>query len=358
MQGRTTRTLIALAGTAAAAAVLAMPGPASANAEGTAQNYEVGLFGDMPYGDYGRAHHPAVIADMNAHNLAFSIFDGDTKNGSEPCYADVDGSAAAAGKPDVYTYALDLFGRFSRPVVYLPGDNEWTDCDRTKITPNFDADGRLAYLRKLSYPTDQSLGRRTMTLTRQSAAYPENVRWTAGPVTYIGLNIPGSDNNWAPDSGKEGDPAKAHAEYTARNAANLAWLDSSFAAAKKAGSKGVMISIQADMWDPTADSLAHYADTKTALARLAIDFGKPIALVNGDSHSFEMDKPLTDAATTNAAGLAGANVIETFTRVTTFGEAQNHWVSATVDARDPNVFTFHPHLIRANLPTYTAPPAS
>ncbi len=62
------------------------------------------------------------------------------------------------------------------------------------------------------------------------------------------------------------------------------------------------------------------------------------------------------AATTNAAGLAGPNVIENFTRVTTFGEAQNHWVSATIDANDPNVFTFHQHLVTANLPTYTAPP--
>ena len=104
-----------------------------------------------------------------------------------------------------------------------------------------------------------------------------------------------------------------------------------------------------------ADKVGRYADTKAALARLTIDFGRPVVLVNGDSHSFETDKPLTDAATTNAAGEDGPNVIENFTRVTTFGEFQNHWVSATVDPSDPNVFSFHQHLVEENLPSYVAP---
>ncbi len=246
-------------------------------------------------------------------------------------------------------------------MVVVPGDNEWTDCDRTKIDPNFDANGRLAYERQVFYPTDQSLGERTLTLTRQSENYPENVRWAAGQVTNIGLNVPGSDNNWvdpARDGTSEGPAAESHREYRARNRANLAWLDASFAAARQADSKAVMIVLQADMWDPEAaaeDALAHYEDTKSELARLVIDFRKPVVLVNGDSHSFEMDKPLTDAATTNAAGDDGPNVIENFTRVTTFGEAQLHWVSATIDPKDPNVFSFHQHIVDANVPTYTPP---
>jgi hypothetical protein len=30
-------------------------------------------------------------------------------------------------------------------------------------------------------------------------------------------------------------------------------------------------------------------------------------------------------------------------------------VSATVDPKDPNVFTFHQHVIAANVPTYVKP---
>jgi hypothetical protein len=329
--------------------------------------YQVGLFGDMPYGAYGREKYPRVIADMNHTDLAFSIFDGDTKNGSEPCYADAhpaaptsvtpDLAVADSTHPDVYRYALSLFDRFRDPVVYVPGDNEWTDCDRPSTLNGAisDSDDRLAYLRRLSYPTDRSLGQRTIRLIRQSPAFPENVRWSKGPVTFIALNIPGSDNNFA-DGGKNGPAAQGQAEYAARNAANLQWLREGFAAATADHSAGVMIVIQADMWDPSA-TLTHFADTKAELARQTIAFTGRVILVNGDSHSFETDKPLTDAATTNAAGATGANVIENFTRVTTFGEFQNHWVSATIDAHDPNVFRFEQHLIKANLPTYTTPPA-
>ncbi|MDQ2791608.1 MAG: hypothetical protein M3Y73_18625 [Actinomycetota bacterium] len=302
---------------------------------------------------------------MNRTNLAFSVFDGDSKNGSEPCYADphppAPGSVtpemavADATHPDIYKYALRLFGRFRDPAVYLPGDNDWTDCDRpaTKDGKVSDSTDRLAYERALYYPTDRSLGQHTIPQIRQSTAYPENVRWSRGPVTFIGLNIPGSDNNFA-DGGKNGPAAQGQAEYAARNAANLEWLRAGFAAAKEAHSKGVMIVIQADMWDPTA-TVTHFADTKAELARQSIAFDDQVVLVNGDSHSFEMDKPLTDATTTNAAGSAGPNVIENFTRVTTFGDVQNHWVSATIDAKDPNVFTFHQHLVTANLPTYLPP---
>jgi len=363
-----TRRALALAGTAAVCAATSIPlaavaGPGSAAPAKTPQTYEVGLFGDMPYGDYGRAHYPAVLRSMNSADLAFSVFDGDIKNGKEPCYATFDGSAQAAGQPDVYRYALARFNRLKAPVVVTPGDNEWTDCDRTSIDPHFDANGRLAYERRLFYPTNQSLGQHTMTLTRQSKAYPENTRWQRGRVTYLTLNIPGSDNNWVNpyrDGDSQGPAAESHREYRARNKANLAWLDASFAAAKQANSQAVMIVIQADMWDPYAaadNALGHYADTKAELARLVIDYRKPVVLVNGDSHSFEVDKPLADASTTNASGGDGPNVIENFTRVTTFGDYQNHWASATIDPKDPNVFSFHQHIVAANVPEYTPPAA-
>jgi hypothetical protein len=377
MRKRTSIALLAAGATLALSATITVVVPSIAGAAGAddrggvqhsggeGQRYEVGLFGDMPYGDYGRAHYPALIADMNRQKVAFSVFDGDSKNGSEPCYADPhpenpanptpDLAVADAAHPDVYKYALNLFGQFRDPVVYLPGDNDWTDCDRPSTIGGLvsDSNDRLAYERGLFYPTNRSLGQHTITLTRQSDAYPENVRWAKGPVTYLGLNIPGSDNNFA-DGGKNGPAAEGQAEYAARNAANLQWLRAGFAAAKAAHSKAVMIVIQADMWDPTA-TLTHYADTRRELFTQTTAFDGQVVLVNGDSHSFEVDKPLTDYATTNAAGLPGANVVQNFTRVTTFGEVQNHWVSVTIDANDPDVFTFHQHIVAANVPVYTPP---
>ena len=326
------------------------------------RSYDIGLFGDMPYGDLGRAQYPALLGSMNRQRLAFAVHDGDIKSGSSPCWADVDGSAQAAGQPDVYLAARDAFDSLRAPLVFTPGDNEWTDCDRTKIDPAFDSSGRLAYERQVFFSTDRSLGQRTIAQERQDG-YPENARWSRGGVTYLTLNVTGSDNNWIDpqrDGTKEGPAEQAQAEYTARNAANLAWMSEAFRAAAHDRSAAVMLFMQADMWDPeavAAGKTAHFQDTKDQLARLAIAFGKPVVLVNGDSHRFVVDKPLLDAAPTNAGGDDGGNTILNVTRVTTFGEAESHWVKATVDVRDPDVFTFRQQIVPGNVPTYTPPAA-
>lgn len=321
----------------AALTVSLVVGVAAANATGRTgdhhenSSYEIGLIGDMPYGDTGRAQFPGVIADMNAHQLAFSTFDGDIKNGKERC------------DQPIYDAAVHNFSTFTDPLVYVPGDNEWTDCDRPS-NGGYDASERLALVRHTLASAPTSFGRRTIGLKRQPG-YPENVRWQHGQVTYAGVNVPGSDNN-APQFDATGTQTDGDlAEYTGRNAANLAWLDETFAAAKAAHSVAVMVVVQADMWS-AADPTAHFADTKKELARLSIGFTGQVVLVNGDSHYLQIDKPLTDAA---------GNTIANFTRVQTFGSDQNHWVSASVDPRDPNVFTFHPHIVAANVPTYVAP---
>lgn len=378
------RTTVGIAATCALSLAAVLTGSAVAegkdrpadDAKNGKKAFTFAAFGDQPYGALGRANFPNVLSAINGADPAFTVFDGDTKNGSEPCYADPhaqrlltpdsftpEGAVAdGATKLDVYKSALDNFGKLKNPLVYVPGDNEWTDCDRTKLVPKEQSDSfdRLEYLRGLSYPTDQSLGQQTMPLVRQSQSYPENTRWQYGPVTFVTLNIPGSNNNWlagTPDTQPEGPVKEAQAEYTARNAANLDWIHAAFAKARANGSKGVVLTIQADMWDPAAGAagLDHYADTKKALFQETTSFDGQVLLINGDSHSFTVDKPLTDYAKTNAGGKAGANVIESFTRLTTFGEFQDHWVSVDVDPKDPQLFDLHQHVIAANVPAYTPP---
>jgi hypothetical protein len=330
---------IRIAGAALAAVALGAvaTGTASAYASPGADghrtgSYEIGLIGDMPYGETGRAQWPSVIKEINDSDVAFTTFDGDLKNGQERC------------DQPFYDQALKDYNSFERPLVYVPGDNEWTDCDRASAG-GYNPTERLALVRKMFASTPQSLGRHKLTLTRQSAQFPENVRWTYGGVTYAGLNVTGSDNN-APQfdaSGKQIDGDQA--EYTARNTADLEWLDKTFAAAKAAHSAAVMVVVQANMW-ATDDPTPHFADTKRKLAQLSIGFPGQVVLVNGDSHFLNIDKPLKDA---------NGSTIENVTRVQTFGSDQNHWVSATVDPRSPEVFTFHQHIVKANLPKYVSP---
>jgi hypothetical protein len=76
-----------------------------------------------------------------------------------------------------------------------------------------------------------------------------------------------------------------------------------------------------------------------ALRDETIGFHGQVALVHGDSHYFKVDKPLNGP---------GGGVLANFTRVETFGARNTHWVSATIDVHDPNLFIFEPRIVAAN----------
>ena len=55
---------------------------------------------------------------MEREELAFVVHDGDLKSGSSLC------------SDEVLRDMLDVFQASKTPLVYVPGDNEWTDCHR------------------------------------------------------------------------------------------------------------------------------------------------------------------------------------------------------------------------------------
>ena len=77
-----------LAGSAAFAETGDRPADDKSNSKKSFRFAAFGAFGDRPYGALGRGNYPRVLADINSASPAFTVFDGDTKNGSEPCYAD------------------------------------------------------------------------------------------------------------------------------------------------------------------------------------------------------------------------------------------------------------------------------
>ena len=316
--------------------------------------YSIALWGDMPYNALGKSQYPALLADINAHHVEFGVFDGDLKAGGD----------GACSDDNLYNPALVDFALLERPAVLLPGDNDWTDCwgRYGPGTGGFDPIERLNHERLLFWSTPFSLGQHTMRLTRQSsegegegeggavAQYSENVRWTRGPVVYIGANVQGSNDNF-PYPGVDGESRsdaeieRMRAEERARKAAVLAWLDQGFQHAKTIGAKGVMVIWQADpnfnneQHLPDVRSYDAFADYVEALRQHTLAFPGQVVLVHGDSHYFKMDKPLN-----NDAG----GVLANFTRVETFGARNTHWVSATIDAHNSNVFTFEPRMVPAN----------
>jgi hypothetical protein len=90
--------------------------------------YGVGLWGDLPYSDVqAQTGVPNLIADMNSQDVQFSVHDGDLKAGNG-----TPGSVTRTiCSPALYDQALHFFNSLKAPAVFTPGDNDWTDCDRS-----------------------------------------------------------------------------------------------------------------------------------------------------------------------------------------------------------------------------------
>jgi hypothetical protein len=364
----------------AAAALLALGAGIAVGSNGTSNKktfeYAIGLWGDLPYSDAQAAKIPSLIDDMNRQQLAFSVNDGDLKQGSGPC-------------PDsLYQRAFDWFNELEGAAMFTPGDNDWTDCDRPNPgvgAPQWDSRERLDFERAKFFSTDRSLGTQPMTQEVQTAkeclnandelvSCVENRRWEYKGVMYATFNVQGSCNNLCDatrqHTGSTGDPP----EWAARNQADLDWLNETFAEAAQHGDAAIMLISQADPGFDATDSTRGPKRTATSLVEtdgqpdgffqwlttlrdLVIGYGKPVAYVHGDSHYFRVDKPLLDRS---------GKRVDNFTRVETFGDNQTPagntndvmWVKALVDPQSRDVFAFQPEIIPENWSATAGQPSS
>ena len=314
---------------------------------------KIALWGDEFYNDDPATKASMVeqtVASMNSHHVDFTIFAGDTKNGSSLCTDEAIGQ-------DVE----DIFNRLKAPTLYSLGDNEWTDCHRTS-NGSYDPLERLAYLRSFFFDKDTTQGRRPIRVERQGAlgeAYSENSRFVRNDVEFVAVHVPGSNNNLVATESQctkksdrtQADCDAATAEYVARNEKNVEWLHGSFAKARAKGLAGILIDIQADIYFPvelsdggyaesflpTLDANNGYTDFFNALVEETHDFDGQVVLVHGDSHYFKMDKAMVDE---------DGRITPNFTRIEVFGSEDNSWVEMTVDPSSENVFSFQPVVLK------------
>ena len=288
--------------------------------------WDFALIGDIPYTDAAVTNDfPNMIRELNRASLAFVVHDGDIKAGAAPC------------TDALFETRLAQFQTIRHPLFYVPGDNEWTDCNKTAENKH-DPLERLEKLRSLFCAGEHSLGTPTLPLDRQSAggdarfaAFRENIRWERGGILFAGFNVPGGANNY-------GQP-----ESKLRLQANLAWLHETFALAGQRGSLGVMLVMQANPhYDLARTNTLRlgFNEFLDALEKETVAFGRHVVLVHGDSHYFRIDQPMV--------GSRSRRRVEHFTRVETFGNPDAHWVRATVDVADPNLFRFRPEYVRGN----------
>ena len=287
--------------------------------------FKFAVIGDYPYTAEDVPKFDRLIDAINAEAPALVLHVGDIAN--------------VACTDTALNTTLAALGRFAMPVVYTPGDNEWTDCHGAGADPL----QRLGRVRQLFFPSDQSLGRRTLTVTRQSAEYPENSRFAFGGITFVAVHQVGSGNGTG--RSPEGD-----AEATARGEAGAAWVRAAFESAVAANSKGIVVFFQAD---PNFDIYRVgvrnvHTPFLRVIEREAIRYGRPVLLVHGDTHIFRVDKPLVTST--------DGKPIENVTRLENFGAREVHWSRVTVDPSGPELFTFSPGIVAANVVAHPVPP--
>jgi hypothetical protein len=160
------------------------------------------------------------------------------------------------------------------------------------------------------------------------------------------INMPGSNNDgltWT--NGFANEPARI-LEASQRTLADIRWLNAAFGRAEEEHAKAVVIGLQADMWDPAAlvaggDGLSNYTLFVQELAALTLRFGKPVLLINGDSHVFGSDTPLADP--NSAAGkVHNTPAVPNLTRITVQGSttAPAEWTRLGIDPESSQVFSW------------------
>jgi hypothetical protein len=286
--------------------------------------FTLAVYGDSPYGlnntDTSQvALTPQFIAAVNADpDVSGVLHVGDIHSGKSYCTVDYDNQIAS------------LWSSFQDPFIYTPGDNEWSDCHKpgegggkynaATGAIDFVANGsyaqgdpaaNLALVRSTFFAKPgRTLGSGTLKVTSQANEYDrhfptdmnyvENVRWEQHDIVFVTLNIPGGSNN--DDDNWYGTPTKSQAqtdEIAQRTAADLRWLDEAFRYAEHEHARAVVIMEQADMWDLDGKDASHIANYEPFIAGIASNttsFGKPVLLLNGDSHVYRNDNPLSATA--------------------------------------------------------------
>jgi len=310
----------------------------SANPAHGQGSFEFALIGDVPYAalpGVADAKYDVLVHDINStKKIRWVMHAGDIKSGSTMC------------SDELFSDRLQRLNQFDIPVIYTPGDNEWTDCHRIN-NGQYQPLERLDKIRQIFFAKPGvTIGGNTLRVDTQAAVpgfdeFPENVRWSHQNVLFATLHIVGSNNAQAPfQSGSTAVRSQAgDNEVTRRNAANIAWLDSTFAKAKAENSPGVMLMIQANPGLEFTDSVNRvgFEHFLLALENHVKAFGKPVVLTHGDPHYFRVDKPK----------LVNNNFLPNFTRVETFGAANVHWIKVTVDPNSSDVFRFEPAIVES-----------
>lgn len=291
---------------------LCIAAPQYALAASTAFSFAV--IGNGPFGsaEEPAAHHLLDAMARTPEPPRFIIDTGNIKGPGEAC----DDTLLLSRKAWLDSSSLPLF--------YVPGENEWIACE---FGPNgvHDPRERLDFVREHFFDDDQSFGVTKLPLSRQSASarfrlYRENTRWESGDLVFVTLNVPGDNNYYRNEGGRNG-------EFEERDVANREWLERAEAVARRTHARAIVIAIEGD---PQFEANARrdrlfgwlrfdrqsardgYAELKQALLKLTQHFEGPVLLIDGGvgplATGYRIDEPLRDEKGARVANFARLEV--------------------------------------------------
>jgi len=329
-------TTLALAATLVLGTVLVAPQAKAAPVHDAKQPaYTFAVIGDVPYGTAAEDHFPAFVQGINADpDVTMVTHLGDIKSGSTTC------------TDERFARVRHDFDGFADPLVYTPGDNEWTDCHRPN-NGGYQPLERLAKVRSLFFSQPgTTLGAPAAVSSQADRGIPENVRWTRGDVSFATLHVVGSNDDLAPWTGSTAPTEDQVAEEGDRMAAAVANVHAAFKEARRHQLRGVVLMQQADMFDPTVPdpSPGSYSAFKPLVQTLVDEsrrYDGPVYLFNGDSHRFNQDRPL--ASGSPWLGFYGVkHAADNLQRVTVDGSdlGETDWLKVTVEPHGADLLSF------------------
>jgi hypothetical protein len=316
--------LIPVAALLVALAIASVPPTRRANQQGT---FSFAALGDAPYSTLDERQYPVTLADIDRHDLGFVVHVGDIMAGR--C------------TDDRYRKSLDWFNGLRHPVIYTPGDNEWSDCGY-RGGGSFAID-RLQRLRQLFFSNPpRTLGGRQLPLISQ-AAQPgfgelvENQRWQHQGIIFATVHIVGSRNGLGPRNGPAlSDPA----EVGRRTEAAAAWVRDTFAGARGSGAPAVVIVFHAfPFFEQAAGDQARqpFEPFLLALEEEVERFARPVLAVHGDFHDYTVDQPMVRRTT--------GRRLTNFTRLQVPGSPDVGWVRVVVSPGAAVPFSFESRVV-------------
>ncbi len=315
--------------------------------------FSFAVIGNGPFSsaEEGAAHRLLDAIGQSRDKPRFIIDTGNLKAPAEAC------------DDNLLLGRLALLDSSPLPLFYVPGENEWVAC-QFGVNGSYDPRERLDFIREHFYDDDQSFGAQRLPLARQSASprfrpYRENMRWQSGDVIFVTLNVPGDNNHYLNEGGRNG-------EYEERSVANIEWLERAEAYAHRTHARAVVIAFEGDPQFEAGARQDHlfgwlrfdrqsardgYAELKQALLKLTQHFDGPVLLIDGGisplTSGYRIDQPLRDEHGTR---------VPNFARLEVSGSPHlTQWIRVTVEPERKELFRISVQKVPASLPAPTPP---